>query len=232
MWLTLTQRVYWKYLVLFSVSFVLIFAVVGIILYAIIIPWGMGLSMVLLGPLGVVLLHLQWLLMTNVVANQVCHRILLPNLNWQVYKLTVSQYNVSPYNIDVEAYENPHLKRDSNDLWWFIGILGWGKNLVQKIGTTVISFIPIIGPLVVNVCDTNERTRKCLDPFFKEQNWSKDQIKQFEISRRADFVAFGLVSGILESIPLVSIITMTSNIVAGGLWAVELFKSKESRKKE
>lgn len=192
----------------------------------------MGLSMVLLGPLGVILLHLQWLLITNVAANQICHKIVLPNLNWQVYKLTVSQYDVSPSNIDMNPYENPHLKKDSNDWWWIVGIIGWGKDRVENIVTTVISFIPIIGPLMVNVCDTNERTRKCLDPFFKEQNWSKQQIKQFEISRRADFVAFGLVSGILESIPIISIITMTSNIVAGGLWAINLFKSEEERKKE
>lgn len=209
-----------------------IFVIVAVILYITVVPWALGFSFVLLGPLGAILLHLQWILVTNIIANHVCQKIVLPNLNWQVYKLTVAQCKVTPGSIPMEEYKNPYTEKSKNDWWWIFGVFGWGKDLVGKAGMTIISFIPVVGPLIVNAVDTNERARKCLQPFFKQQNWSKQQIKQFEINKRADFVGFGLVTGILESIPVLSIITMTSNTVAGALWATNLFKKEETRKKE
>lgn len=207
------------------IFYIIAFTLVATLLYIIIIPWGLGLSLILLGPLGALLLHIQWILISNMISNHLCKKLLLPNLNWQIYKLTISEWNFTQHQILMQNYENPNLNKQLNDWWWIIWFLKWIGKYSFKIVLIFFSFIPLIGPLIVDIFETNDRTRKCLQPFFKEQNWSKKQIKQFEIINKCDFIIFGIIISILDSIPLLSVITMTSNVVAGALWASYILKS-------
>lgn len=225
LWLTLTKSEYWIFLLFFFIFYIITFSMIATLLYIIVIPWGMGLSLILLGPLGALLLHIQWILLSNTLCNRICHKLLLPNLNWQIYKLTISKANITQHQILIQEYENPNLNKQLNDWWWIIKFFKWIGELSVKVLLISVSFIPLIGPSIVDIFETNKRTRKCLQPFFKEQNWSKKQIKQFEILNKCDFIIFGIITGILNSIPLFSIITMTSNVVAGALWASSFLKN-------
>ncbi|KAK5962046.1 Rrt8p PWA37_000076 [Arxiozyma heterogenica] len=159
------------------------------------------------------------------ISNHLCKKLLLPNLNWQIYKLTISECKSAQHQILIQNYENPNLNKQFNDWWWIIQFLKWIRKYSFKMVLMFLSFIPLLGPFIVDIFGINDRTRKYLQPFFKEQNWSKNQIKQFELMNKCDFIIFGIIISILDSIPLFSVITMISNVVAGALWASNILES-------
>lgn len=187
----------------------------------------MASGVIVLGPIGLVILHIQWILITNFVANEVCSRLIIPNLNWQVWKLTLAFYDIEETpQLMMKEYENPNLKEESNDWWWIVKGVYHVLHFNKKFILIALSIVPILGPLTVNMIEARDRSIKCLRPFFKQMGWSKSQVKEFKLEKKPQLILFGLTSGILDSIPFVSILTNTSNLVGGSLWAVDIMNQE------
>lgn len=91
-----------------------------------------------------------------------------------------------------------------------------------------LSFIPIVGPILVLCLTSPARAQNCLHEYFVLENYSKDTINNVRRANYGQFLAFGLVAGLLETIPYLSLVFEYSNLNGAALWANDLIEKKKS----
>lgn len=96
--------------------------------------------------------------------------------------------------------------------------------LVKVLVRFLLSFIPILGPIILVVLDASGTVERCLGRYFELKGWDKPHIDAFKRSHIVQWYSFGLVAATLEAMPFVGFTFAFSNTTAGALWAVSLEK--------
>lgn len=94
--------------------------------------------------------------------------------------------------------------------------------LVMVLLRFFLSFIPVIGPIVLVVLDGPATAARCLGRYFDLKGWNDTQIEAFVAQNRWKFHAFGLLAAALESVPFIGFAFAFTNTIGGALWAVRL----------
>ncbi|CCE65403.1 hypothetical protein TPHA_0L00470 [Tetrapisispora phaffii CBS 4417] len=230
----LTHRVYWKFILLSAISYIITFNVIAILYYIFLFPTTAILYLFLLGPFGPVLAVIDLILHSNSLAKSFCKHIILTRVRDNIFDLTLERKGC--YDIIKSAKllkKNPNADatvKNWRQLNKYKDILIFTKDLTYKIIIYFILFLislfPIIGPLVVNFLVSPERAHGYLMRYFVLNNDDKKTSKKYRNAHLANFLCFGMMAGLLEFLPGSSIITFTTNTVAGALWAENIIKKQ------
>ncbi|CAR27736.1 ZYRO0D05412p [Zygosaccharomyces rouxii] len=189
-----------------------------------------------LGPLGFILVHIQWLLQTNALTALVCRKIILTYISNQIFDTTLYLHGQSEFLarakfITVSADSDNRIHWSMAEFWSFVVPL-WILNIMRKILVAVIlagiSLIPLIGPPIVNQLISSRRASSYMGRYFVLSGTDPMAAKNYEYEHLGLFYSFGMAAGILEFLPLFSIITMTSNTVGAARWSIDIIKKKRS----
>lgn len=93
----------------------------------------------------------------------------------------------------------------------------------------ILSNVPIVGPLTVVVLASSMRARGNLRYYFKMTGYDSIMVRVLIHRHYGQFVGFGLVAGIVETVPFVSFLGAISNQIGGALWAIQLIELKKAR---
>lgn len=217
---------------IFAGCYLTIFVTIGVLYYVILVPTILAWAIVTLGPLGAVIVHIQWLLQTNALTALVCRNIILTHINNQIFDITLYLYGQKDFlrrakYIKVIKKEDPQFNWTTPE-FWIISVPAWITGLIRKLLILAmlasISVIPLVGPTVANQLISGRRAFSYMGRYFTLKGISRAQAKDFEYQHLGLFLSFGMAAGLLEIIPLFSIITITSNTVGAAKWSIELMK--------
>lgn len=101
--------------------------------------------------------------------------------------------------------------------------------IVKLLFIVVISNVPIIGPLTVVLLASSMRAKGNLKYYFKMTGYDHTMIRVLVHRHYGQFFGFGVVAGIIETVPFVSFLGAISNQIGGALWAIQLIELKKTR---
>lgn len=213
----LTNPVYWKHIFLFALCYALIFITIAGLFYVTFVPLLVPWAIVLLGPLGVVLVHIQWILQTNVLTAFVCRTLVLTHITNQIFDISLVLQDQDEFlkagkhlpkpQIKHRNIDEPDAVRNFNTVKgsWVFKIPKFLFGMVFKLSDfttlTLLSLIPIIGPILANQLMAPRRTYTYLQRYFLLRGFSKKEAKDFQYEHYASFICFGMSAGLLEIIP-------------------------------
>lgn len=222
----LTRSVYWKYMLLTAGCFSLIFAIVAGVLYIGLLPLLLLGVLVPAGPIGLVIVHIQWLLLSNILANIVCKNIVAVNLKEHIFRLTVQDNDIDGSRVR-QARLAPQIKAMESTkveptMQMFVRAADLTRSFLWKLALGLIALVPIAGPLVANQLSAVNRSFEYSKFYlFNIRNLGLEEARQYKYLHYTSYIYFGITAGWLEFLPFVSILTMTSNVVGAALWSVE-----------
>ncbi|AOA60815.1 hypothetical protein PP7435_CHR1-1298 [Komagataella phaffii CBS 7435] len=85
-----------------------------------------------------------------------------------------------------------------------------------------LNFIPVIGPILVVIIQAPSKGYKSHQRYFDLKGLDTRQINAVIRSKKGEYLGFGLVAGLLETIPFLSMFFIFSNMTGASLWAVSL----------
>lgn len=232
----LTHKVYWRQIFVFALSYSAIFLTIGAIYYVVVLPVLLAWAVMTLGPLGFLLAHIQWLLQTNALTAIVCRKIILTYINYQIFDTTLylhgqRDFLLNAKFISTSSNSNDRIHWSMAEFWTAVVPL-WTLNFSRKILIAVlltgISLIPLIGPPIVNQLISSRRAYSYMSRYFVLSGTDSKTARNYQYEHLGLFYSFGMAAGILEFLPVFSIITMTSNTVGAARWSIDIIKKKRS----
>lgn len=101
--------------------------------------------------------------------------------------------------------------------------------VAKLIFIVLISNVPIVGPLIVVFLASSMRAKGNLRHYFKMTGYDNTMVRGLIHRHYGQFVGFGVVAGIIETVPFVSFLGAISNQIGGALWAIHLIELKKAR---
>ncbi|QLL34059.1 hypothetical protein HG536_0F03840 [Torulaspora globosa] len=207
---------------------------VAVIYYVTVIPLVVAWAMISLGPLGILLAHIQWVLQTNAITTMICRNIVLSHMDNQIFDITLylnGQKEFLRKAKFIKVTEKPHPTHGFFSGSWQMTFPLLVVHLIRKglilIILALLSLIPIFGPPITNQVLSGRRGFSYMRRYFALKGQSAAEAKDFQYEHLGLFFSFGMAAGILEFIPLFSIITITSNTIGAAKWSVDLIKKSQ-----
>lgn len=237
----LTKKVYWKYLGLFALIYVILAILVGFVLYLVALPLMTMLSFFLLGPFSLILAHIEWFILTMLLTQLLFKNVLIPNLSFIIFKISIiDNFRYFPHNKPSNSIEdkiNTKTKKvnsmgnkwfnQENDFFWLFKVSLTFRVLIKYFTMTLISTIPVVGPIIVILLNCEKRALGYLKFYFNWKKISDQELRELVKTNSNEIFWFGLTTGVLEFIPIVNIITIMSNIVGATKFGLSLDTKKK-----
>lgn len=203
--------------------------VVAVIYYIAIVPLLIAWALISLGPLGIVLGHIQWILQTNAITTMICRKIVLTHLVNQIFDATLYMNGQKEF---LKRAKFIKITEKPSSSFWQMDFPLFIVHLIRKgiilIILALLSLIPVFGPPISNQMLSGRRGYSYMGRYFTLKGQSASEAKDFQYEHLGCFFSFGMAAGILEFIPMFSIITITSNTIGAAKWSVDLInKSQE-----
>lgn len=96
------------------------------------------------------------------------------------------------------------------------------KWLIAWLGSMALNIIPIIGPAILVIIAAPSRGRRAHRRYFYLKGLSSAEESHFVRARRGQYTGFGLVSGLLETVPVLGSFFLFTNTVSAALWAANI----------
>ncbi|SCU84802.1 LANO_0C02432g1_1 [Lachancea nothofagi CBS 11611] len=216
---------FWLYSLVLAFCFACIFVTVAALYYFFILPIILVWAVATLGPIGFVIVHIQWLLQSNALAITLTNILIAPVFANSIFDAVLAKLGHAEFLENAKKLPvtpSKVISWKSLD-YWLIVLPGKIITLKIKIATTIflslLSLIPVIGPTLVNQLLSPKRGFSYSRRLYVLKNLSSGQIKDKFYEHLGQYTAFGMMAGLLELIPVMSIITIPSNLIAGALWA-------------
>ncbi|KAL3234501.1 hypothetical protein RNJ44_03263 [Nakaseomyces bracarensis] len=225
------KPVYWKPLGIFAGSYLLVFGVVAGAYYVTIMPFILAGALLTMGPVGLFVAHIQWLVQSNTMASYICRNLLVDKLNVEVFDVTLVKKGQQKLVTEAKYLDKKSTKRSKFN--WSIHSVIYSfvtarvYSLTKTLMLSAISLIPIFGPLIVNQITAPDRALSYLSRYFRMRHFTSAETKAFKYRHLGPLACFGVAAGLLELIPFTSMITIMSNTVGAALWANDLMKKEQ-----
>ncbi|CCF57767.1 hypothetical protein KAFR_0D01210 [Kazachstania africana CBS 2517] len=225
----LVNPIFWQHIVVFLFCQVITLFIVGNILYFISMPIVLPIYLILFGPIGIILAYLHWGIQTIMMTNFVIKRLLLSTIHDQIFKLTIQlkdkNYSANPQR--QRQRPSKDAKISLNDLQWVEYYISWFCKYARKFMVNFllssISIVPVLGPILVNQAGSLNRTSGYLKFHINTiKNFNKDQAALYKYENFSKFLTFGMTAGILELLPIFSILTMIGNTIGAALLSLDI----------
>lgn len=190
-------------------------------------------AVLLHGPMA---LASVWFIITQIsisISNVLVLKLLMPEIEKSTFDAVLSKH----YNDDVvmmgklrRLSKVPFLIKFQNYIGsipeiWILPFLVARAALVF-----LMSFIPIFGPLIMAYVKAPTRGLQSHQRYFALKGFNNKQIKAFYKQRRGEYVGFGLMANLMESIPIFNLLFMFTNTLGSALWVVEIEANLKSGK--
>ncbi|AQZ12119.1 RRT8 (YOL048C) [Zygosaccharomyces parabailii] len=230
----LTHRIYWRQIGIFALCYTAVFITIGSAYYVLVLPILLAWSLITLGPVGFLLAHIQWILQTNALTAIVCRKIVLTHINNQIFDTTLYLHGQKDFLLKAKYVTAPADAENrihwSKAEFWTTVVPVWTTALFKKVllaaTFAAISLVPLVGPPLVNQLISSRRASSYMARYFMLNGMSAKDAKNYEFEHLGLFYSFGMAAGLLEFLPLFSIITMTSNTVGAARWSIDIIKKK------
>ncbi|SCU96488.1 LAMI_0F06722g1_1 [Lachancea mirantina] len=214
------KNYFWKEACLVFLTYSTKFILIAILYYFIIFPFVLGISTLLLGPLGVTVAVIHSVLHVNCYANKTTrlasarHGLQIFNKLMQNsddrHRMTLGLVN---WNIRKDQWRGTHWSRRlPSMLCRFVRV--WVSSTAQFL----LSLVPIVGIILVSQLNVANRGYDYAEIFLELQMPNAIQNGMAYYEEFGKNAIFGQVAGILESIPILSGLLITTNYVARALW--------------
>lgn len=231
-----THPVLWGNLCLLSVPQVLITVSVFVVAYAFLYPPQAALAFILNGPAGPVATFISMFQQASAINLSISQMFLYPKALYILFDGVLTEEGMDSIILNGKmsappAFEESDYRRTVN---WFKTVprkLLLPKWLVMIIFRFAISFIPIIGPMILIYLDAPGTTQRCLGRYFELKGYDKTMIDAFIRRHKTKWSAFGISATILEAIPFIGFVFLFTNTAAGALWACKLEKEEMKKMK-
>lgn len=205
---------------------------VATLYYIFIIPIVLAWALVTLGPLGVILGHIQWILQTNALTSMICGKIILTHLGNQIFDITLylngqADFLKKAKFIKEGEKDNCSFFQSFGGSWQValpLFIIHCLRKLFILAILTLISLIPLLGPMVANQLLSGRRAFCYMSRYFALKGDCAKANKDVQYERLGLFFTFGMAAGLLEFIPFFSIVTITSNTIGAAKWSTQFLK--------
>ncbi|SCU90921.1 LADA_0F07118g1_1 [Lachancea dasiensis] len=216
---------FWLYSFVLGFCFACIFVTVATLYYLFVLPVVLIWAVTTLGPIGFVIVHIQWLLQSNAVAITLTNILITPVFSNSIFDAVLERLGHSDFLDNAKRLPVAPLRKMSwkSPQYWLVFLPGQIISFKLKIATTIllsaVSLIPIIGPTLVNQILSPKRGFSYSRRLYVLKNLNPTQLKDKFYEHLGQFTGFGITAGLLELIPIMSIITIPSNLIGGALWA-------------
>ncbi|CCK72673.1 Rrt8p KNAG_0L00500 [Huiozyma naganishii CBS 8797] len=222
-----TKSKYWEMTGLLLVCHLVLFVVIAAIIY---IPLMTLLSplMVLLGPIGVILVHIQWIIQSQAISGFVVKLTIWPTYQYRIFQMALL-YNTGTCS---KPMKRPGIQRSTQPAAYRGVNTDWSKrisvsmHILYVVGRflffLLISLIPIVGPIVVNLLHSSSRAAAYIRNYLEWRGCEPAQMKELKKVRSGLFWAFGIPATLLDLVPFISIVSAAGNTVAATKWGLEL----------
>lgn len=155
-------------------------------------------------------------------------------MNNQIFDTTLYSHGQSKFLAEAKFISVPPdsdrpIRWYTTEFWSFRAPL-WILSVIRKILVaailTGISLIPLIGPPIVNQLISSRRAYSYMSRYFVLKGTDPKEAKNYEYKHLGLFYSFGMAAGILEFLPVFSIVTMTSNSVGAARWSIDIIKKR------
>ncbi|CCH61283.1 hypothetical protein TBLA_0E02300 [Henningerozyma blattae CBS 6284] len=230
---TITYPIYWRYVLIFSICYILIFFTLIFMTYIFVLPIMFLFTFSILGPFGFLLSHLQWLLQLNLIANLIVKNLLFKRFKFEIFDLTMVRLKkqiLANQEKFILPKENGGMVSNWSFKFWndeifekrYISVIFNTLKLIIFLG---VSMIPIMGPIILNQLLSSKRALEYMERFFQIVSISGSDKKNFYYEHYLAFICFGSMTGVLEVLPFFSIFTIISNTVGSAYWSSNLIES-------
>ncbi|SMN20032.1 hypothetical protein, no similarity [Maudiozyma saulgeensis] len=174
--------------------------------------------------MGLVILHIQWIMLSNQFTIFVTKHIISPNLKEHIFRITIEMFDESLLSHLRQKQEFKPLQSMKYDPTLQIYVRGAEmiRSFLWKSILFVISLVPILGPLLYNQLSSIKRSFSLVQYYlYNLKNLNREQAMQYKYKHLTSFIYMGMSAGILEMLPIFSVFTMIGNVVGGALWSIE-----------
>ncbi|CEP63994.1 uncharacterized protein LALA0_S09e07228g [Lachancea lanzarotensis] len=225
---------FWLYSLVLAFCFACIFVTVAALYYFFLVPILLAWAVTTLGPIGFIIVHVQWLLQSNAIAVSLTNILISPVFSNSIFDAALTKMGHSDFLESAKKVLIAPLKKLTwkSPEFWFVVVPSKIGSLKLKVFSSVflsvISLIPIIGPTIANQLLSPKRGFSYNRRLFELKSLNGSQIKDKFYEHLGQYTAFGVMAGLLELIPVMSILTIPSNIIAGALWASDELKKNQT----
>lgn len=219
---------------IFAACYLSIFVVVAVVYYIVVIPLVIAWGLITLGPLGILLGHIQWILQTNAITTMICRNIVLSHMDNQIFDITLYSSGQRDFltrakyiKVTNKRQQSWEHFRESWQLHFPLMVVHWIRKCFIILILTMLSMVPIFGPPLTNQLVSGRRGFSYMSRYFTLKGTSAAEAKDFQYEHLGLFFSFGMAAGLLEFVPLFSIITITSNTIGAAKWSVDLIKKSQ-----
>jgi len=182
------------------------------------------LGVITVGPMGLVILHVQWIMLSNQFTVFVTKHIVSPNLKEHIFRITVETFDETLLSQLRQKHEFEPLKSMKYDPTLQIYVRGAEmiRSFLWKSILFTISLVPILGPLLNNQLSSVKRSFSLVQYYLcNMKNLNREQAMQYKYKHLISFIYMGMSTGVLEMLPIFSVFTMIGNVVGAALWSIE-----------
>ncbi|SCU82038.1 LAFA_0C08702g1_1 [Lachancea sp. 'fantastica'] len=225
---------FWLYSLVLAFCFACIFATVAALYYLFLVPILLTWAVTTLGPIGFIIVHVQWLLQSNAIAVSLTNILISPVFANSIFDAALAKMGHSEFLENAKKLPVAPLKTvtwKSPEFWFVVvpsKIVSLKLRVLSSVFLSVLSLIPIIGPTVANQLLSPKRGFSYNKRLYELRSLNSAQVKDKFYEHLGQYTAFGVMAGLLELIPVMSILTIPSNFIAGALWASDELKKNQA----
>lgn len=224
---------YWWYSLVLGCSYIFLFSILCTLYFIFLLPILSGMQIATLGPIGMILAMVQMFLQCNTWTVRGVKEFVLPTVVQDILELYLRKSgcgNKLDHLKMQQIPEVPELKAYQLEFWINyvpFEILTYKRWIVTNILLGLLSLIPIVGPILVNILDSPERAFDYYDMWMIRLRLGDKAKRDKFYEKLGQHFAFGLVAGFLEFFPLISVFGLCSNVLAIAISAKDELNSGE-----
>lgn len=201
--------------------------IVVIVSFAFLYPPQAALAFVLNGPAGIIGSWIGMFQQSMSITRSVSELFLFPKPLRILFDGVLVQEGMD--RVILQGRMSSPTQFDQSD---YQRVVAWAKTVPRKLLFPTwlmmvlfrffLSFIPILGPLILILLDASGTAGRCLGRYFELKGWDQPHIDAFIKHNRWQWWSFGLIAATLETIPFVGFVFSFTNTTGGALWAVRI----------
>ncbi|ODV80305.1 uncharacterized protein CANTADRAFT_339457 [Suhomyces tanzawaensis NRRL Y-17324] len=222
----------WRYYLLLFVPQVLIALIVYLITFVLVYPWYSFLSIITLGPLGIFGAWLGVLSMSGFISQFIISFLLMPYIQQITFDLVLCKE--FPNNKTLQAKlknikKVPYLVKCGYLFTAIPSNLVLCYVILKTILMFIVGLLPYIGWTAVFL-QAPSKGLQSHARYFILRGYELSDIKKAYRDNPGGYVGFGVMSFLLESIPVINVFFMFTNNVGATLWVIDIEHERLKKK--
>lgn len=193
--------------------------------YILLFPAQAIVTVMLSGPAGLVAAWITVLQQASLISTILCSIFVLPQVQRVVFDAVLSrefQNDVVLLGKLRRVVKVPFLVRFGHLVYFLPALLILPWVILRGIALLGISSIPYIGPLIVAILQASTKGLQSHSRYFALKGFDRRQITAIYRENTGQYMGYGFVANLLDSIPILNLFFMFTNAIGSALWVVSI----------